>query len=97
MGSHKQVPFTEKAAETRYKAHLLDLVAWSGLNKVITKKIWQRLCDRALAGIDDNKEVAPQLVGDLLESARRELDGRTGDSDVEGETDADSDRFLPLQ
>ncbi|KAF8979660.1 hypothetical protein BDQ17DRAFT_1338141 [Cyathus striatus] len=50
MGSHKQVPFMEKAAEAHYKAHLLGLVAWNSLNKVVTEKICQRLCDYEVLG-----------------------------------------------
>ncbi|KAF8993059.1 hypothetical protein BDQ17DRAFT_1431996 [Cyathus striatus] len=84
-GSHKQASFTEKVAEAKYNAHLKDVEAWSSINPVVTEKIHKQMCDcaRHSTGINADEQAAPQLVGDLLESARKELEGRMGDSDVD--------------
>ncbi|KAF8986400.1 hypothetical protein BDQ17DRAFT_1436291 [Cyathus striatus] len=39
------------------------------------------------AGVDVDEQAAPQLVGDLLESAQMELEGRTGDSDLDDDVE----------
>ncbi|KAF8990929.1 hypothetical protein BDQ17DRAFT_1547031 [Cyathus striatus] len=90
-GSRKQASFTETVAEAKYRAHLNDLELWNGLNPDVTIKIRKKLCQRArrYAGVIDDDPVAPQLVGDLIESARKELEGRLGETDTEGESEVE--------
>ncbi|KAF8987415.1 hypothetical protein BDQ17DRAFT_1335078 [Cyathus striatus] len=84
-GSRKQASFTETIAEAKYRAHLNDLELWNGLNPAVTEKICKKLCQRAqrYAGVINDDPVAPQLVGDLIDSARKELEGRSGETDTE--------------
>ncbi|KAF8989052.1 hypothetical protein BDQ17DRAFT_1434716 [Cyathus striatus] len=67
-GSHKPAPFTEKAAQPRYNSHVRDLMVWGSLNFIITEKMHIKLADHS-AGVDDDEQAAPQLVGDVLERA----------------------------
>ncbi|KAF8991343.1 hypothetical protein BDQ17DRAFT_1332928 [Cyathus striatus] len=85
IGFHKQAPFTIKVAETKYNAHLKDLETWCRLNLVVTEKI----CNCS-AGVDVDEQAAPQLVGDFLESTQMELEGRTGDSDLDDDVEPES-------
>ncbi|KAF8998092.1 hypothetical protein BDQ17DRAFT_1328958 [Cyathus striatus] len=82
-GTRKQASFMEKVVETKYDTHLEDLRSWSNLDTIITKNMHKKLYEHAHAGMaDDQQANAPQLTGDLLESAWSELRGHTGETDT---------------
>ncbi|KAF9013427.1 hypothetical protein BDQ17DRAFT_1321270 [Cyathus striatus] len=80
--------FSEKVVEMKYCAHLKDLETWSDLNPLITKKICKKFSESAhqSTGVTNEALEEPQLIGDLLDQAQKELEVRTGDSDVEDES-----------
>ncbi|KAG6807732.1 hypothetical protein H0H92_006578 [Tricholoma furcatifolium] len=83
-GKIQQGVFSEKDFGSLFTAFHEDLVNWCSLNPEVTKNRRKKLFARAIksSGVV-MKDVVPTLVGDMVERARQELEGHTGETDSE--------------
>ncbi|KAF7328217.1 hypothetical protein MVEN_02561500 [Mycena venus] len=88
-GVHIPAEFTEKDMLKSYHTHLADIEKWIALNPAVTEKLRRKWYKRAAQDIlPTEPEQDTHIDEEDQDALRSQLEGRTGDTDSEDESDA---------
>ncbi|KAJ7718056.1 hypothetical protein B0H16DRAFT_1337658, partial [Mycena metata] len=91
-GTYINASFQEKDVVQSYRTHLADIEKWMSCNPVVTEKLRRKWFKRAARNFGPAEPAADTHIDEKDEDAlRKELEGRTGDTDSENEGDAEDD------
>ncbi|KAL6300355.1 hypothetical protein BKA93DRAFT_829178 [Sparassis latifolia] len=86
-GMQVPVAFREGDNERRYVNHVADIAKWAEPSPGVVRNICKKWHDRArrATGVGDDDKPTDHISATAIEDAQKELAGRTGDTDSEGD------------
>ncbi|KAJ3875258.1 hypothetical protein F5051DRAFT_430726 [Lentinula edodes] len=84
---NKVKKFSEEEYDKYYKAYLIDLTKWDGMNPAVSLNIRHRMYAKARIRMreDSSDDPAVHIVGSIEAQLRQEMEARTGETESERE------------